>query len=152
MGDWQDTQSSVFLKEAMFRASIGSPMNWKRRIAKEWLWFLCSIAGGFLLWSVLGFYKPPLIETDVQPVRRTVPPSTTTDFKPVERVTEKELNIQVQRDAPIDPNLVKWDDSSSDTIEKWKELRIIFAVLLVPFLYFMRITVWSFKQIRKKPK
>ena len=135
-------------------------MNWKRRIAKEWLWLLGSIAGGFLLWSVLGFYKPPPIVTDSKPERRLI---------------REELKIQVQRliDAGVpEPEIKKFIKkfgkgqetgsslpsssesvevvSRSYTIEKWNELKIIFAVLIVPFLYFMRITVWSFKQIRQK--
>jgi hypothetical protein len=181
-------------QETIFKHHIGGFMNLKKRIAKEWLWFLGSIAGAFLLWGVLGLYKPPLVETDVQPVQRTVHPDVTTDSSLERRLTREareDLKIQVQRlidagvpepeikkfikkfvkgqetessldlskvqpvrrwNAPIDPNDIKWDDPSSDATKKWKELRIIFAVLLVPFLYFMRITVWSFKQIRKKPK
>ena len=142
-------------------------MNWKRRIAKEWLWLLGSIAGGFLLWSVLGFYKPPPIKAS----------HIVTDSKLERHLIREELKIQVQRliDAGVpEPEIKKFIKkfgkgqetesslppssesvevvSRSYIIEKWKELRIIFAVLLVPFLYFMRITVWSFKQIRKKPK
>lgn len=28
-------------------------MNWKRRIAKEWLWFVCTVVGGILVWNIL---------------------------------------------------------------------------------------------------
>jgi hypothetical protein len=35
-------------------------MNWKRRVAKEWLWFICTIIGGIIFWSILifGLVKP----------------------------------------------------------------------------------------------
>ena len=140
-------------------------MNWKRRIAKEWFWLLGSIAGSIVFWGVLGLYKPPLIETDVQPVRRTYPSRITTDFKPVRPLTEEELKTEAQRrledgvpreqaaESSLPSSSESWEVvSTSYTIEKWNELRIFYAVLLVPFLYFMRISVWSFKQIRKKPK
>jgi len=30
-------------------------MNWKRRMATEWLWLMCTIAGVCLLWSVIYY-------------------------------------------------------------------------------------------------
>ena len=34
-------------------------MNWKRKIAKEWLWFVFTIVGGFLFWSIIfAFFLP----------------------------------------------------------------------------------------------
>ncbi len=35
---------------------VGSKnMNWKNRIAKEWLWLLCAVGGAIALWSILSF-------------------------------------------------------------------------------------------------
>jgi len=29
-------------------------MNWKKRIAKEWIWLVGTVAGGSLAWGILG--------------------------------------------------------------------------------------------------
>jgi hypothetical protein len=33
-------------------------MNWKKRIAKEWIWFLCMVAVVLLFWSVVTSLEP----------------------------------------------------------------------------------------------
>ena len=29
-------------------------MNWKKKVAKEWLWFICTVAGVLLSWSIFS--------------------------------------------------------------------------------------------------
>ena len=34
-------------------------MSKRRRIAKEWLWFICTIVGDFLAWSIFFYIIEP---------------------------------------------------------------------------------------------
>ena len=33
-------------------------MSWKKRVAKEWLWLICTVVGGMFMWSILISFDP----------------------------------------------------------------------------------------------
>lgn len=72
-------------------------MSWKRKVAKEWLWFICTFAGALLFAIIFG-------ETIC-----------------------KALYLGVEEG-------------------------LLVLVVPIAFVYFIRLTVWSIKQLRKGEK
>ena len=76
-------------------------MSWKKRIAKEWLWLICSAIGAFIAWSI--FF-----------------------------------------DIAFDAIGKSWEDTFGSTIH------FLLVVSPIVLLYFIRLTIWAIKVLRRK--
>ena len=37
---------------------MASKYNWKRKIAKEWIWLICTVTGVLLAWNIFAYLLP----------------------------------------------------------------------------------------------
>jgi len=85
--------------------SIGVDVNWKKIVAKEWIWFICVAGGVLLVWSIIN----PVFSSGA-------------------------IFIEV---------LLNSYDSNHEEAK-------VMTIVPICLVYFIRLTVWGIKELRKK--
>ncbi|MBW2324349.1 MAG: hypothetical protein JRF41_12690 [Deltaproteobacteria bacterium] len=140
-------------------------MPWQKRLAKEWLWLLCTILAGYLFVAIISLTYSLITDplTDSQSIQAKIQALEKEENKEISKHPEdgkasssgfrsepRDIFDKVAIEVQLKNNRERQRRNTLFIrFQESAEIGFVGPLVFLPAMYFVRFTMWSIKQVKK---